>query len=209
MKRGRVARRNPRDRRAFVVACASVAGILVCASLLVWLASSGMDARRSGDTIGGPFSLTDDRGNPVSERSFPGKYLVVYFGYTTCPDICPATLTTLTASLDRLGRKADRVQPLFVTIDPAHDTPAVLHHYVGAFSGRLVGLSGSDVEVAKIADEYKVVRAVHNSPEPHKPTGFDHSAVLYLMAPDGRFVAPIQADASEMVMAEVIGRYVL
>jgi protein SCO1/2 len=209
MKRGSVARNSRRDRKAVVLACGSVAAILVCASLLLWLASAGRQSRQSAQTIGGPFSLVDDRGNPVTERSFPGKYLVVYFGYTACPDICPATLNTLAASLDRLGRKADHVQPLFVTIDPGHDTPAVLHRYVGAFSPRLVGVSGPGAQLASVADEYKVIRTRHISPETRSPPALDHSAVLYLMAPDGTFIAPIPADASEMVMAEAIGRYVL
>jgi len=169
----------------------------------VWLARPG-----PAETIGGPFSLTDDHGQPVTEHSFPGKYLVVYFGYTMCPDICPATLNTLAASLDRLGRKADRIQPLFVTIDPAHDTPAVLNRYVSAFSTRLRGLSGSDGQLKKIADEYGVVRTLHAPSAPHAPAGFDHSAVLYLMAPDGRFVAPIPVESSETTMVEAIDRFV-
>jgi len=191
------------------LACASVAAILVCASLFLWLATPARDARRTADTVGGSFNMIDDRGHTVTERSFPGKYLLIYFGYTACPDICPATLNTLSASLDRLGRKADRVQPLFVTIDPAHDTPAALHRYVTAFSSRLIGLSGTDVQLDRMANEYDVIRKPHSLPGGTAPPTFDHSSVLYLMAPDGTFLAPIPADASEMVMAEAIGRYVL
>jgi protein SCO1/2 len=191
------------------LACGSVAAILVCASLFLWLAAPGLDGRRSGDTVGGSFNLTDDRGHKVTERSFPGKYLVVYFGYTACPDICPTTLNTLAASLDRLGRKADLVQPLFVTIDPAHDTPAVLHRYLSAFSSKLIGLSGTDGQLNRIATEYDVIRKPHKQVGRNAPPTFDHSSVLYLMAPDGTFLAPIPADATEMVMAEAIGRYVL
>jgi len=209
MKRRKVSPNARSDRQALVMICGSVAAILVCASLLLWLVSPGPRFRGSADAIGGPFSLIDDRGMPVTESSFQGKYLVVYFGYTSCPDICPATLNTLAASLDRLGRKADRVQPLFVTIDPVHDTPAVLHRYVGAFSRRLVGLSGSDAQLASVADEYKVTRKAHDPSEMHASSTFDHSSVLYLMSPDGKFIAPIPVDASEMVMAEAIGRYVL
>lgn len=209
MKKGRLPHRSPRQRQSLVLACGSVAAILVCASLFLWLAAPGLDARRSGDTIGGSFNLTDDQGHPVNEHSFPGKYLVIYFGYTACPDICPTTLNTLAASLDRLGRKADRVQPLFVTIDPAHDTPAVLHRYVSAFSSKLVGLSGTDMQLDRIANEFDVIRKPHGQAGGSAPPTFDHSSVLYLMAPDGKFLAPIPADASEMVMAEAISRYVL
>ena len=204
-KRAATSRRNS---GALALVLGTAAAILVCASLLLWLASPGPESGRSADIIGGPFSLTDDRGNAVTEHSFPGKYLVVYFGYATCPDICPATLNTLAASLDRLGRKADLVQPLFVTIDPVHDTPSVLHRYVSAFSPRIVGLSGTVDEMAKIADQYRVVRVVHHAAGTPATTTLDHSSVLYVIAPDGKFIAPIPADASEMVMAQAIARYV-
>jgi protein SCO1/2 len=182
-------------------------GILCLAACLLWF-TGGSPESRPEDKVGGPFSLVDDSARPVTDRSFPGKYLLVYFGYATCPDICPETLNTVAASLDRLGRKALRVQPLFITVDPVHDTSVVLSHYVKGFSftssGRLVGLTGTEVEIDKVAAAYHVFHA------PHLGQGgrLDHSAVLYLMAPDGSFVAPIPADASEMVMAQVIARYV-
>ena len=175
--------------------------ILLTASLLLWLDTQATSTHGAEAHIGGPFSLVDDHGTAVTERSFPGKYLVVYFGYTKCPDICPATLNTLAASLSRLGRKADLVQPLFITIDPARDTPERLHRYVSAFSTRLLGLSGTQAALDRVADAYHVVRDARTSPM------LDHSSVLYLMAPDGSFVAPIPADASEMVMAKAIDRY--
>jgi len=209
MKKAPAARRTHADRRARVAALGGAVSVLLLASLLVWLVISTPNASLSEAPIGGPFRLIDDRGNMVTEHSFPGKYLLVYFGYTNCPDICPATLNTLAASLGRLGRKADLVQPLFITIDPAHDTPEKLHHYVAGFSPRLIGLSGAQPEISRIADAYGVVRLIHQDSANRTETTFDHSSVLYLMSPDGRFVAPIPADASEMVMARAIGRYVL
>ena len=208
MKAGKAARRRQRDRGALALASGSVAAILFVASLVLWLGPPGREAGSAEDRIGGPFSLIDDRGNQVTDQSFPGKYLVVYFGYASCRDVCPATLNTLAASLDRIGRKANLVQPLFITIDPAHDTPAVLRRYVGAFSTRLVGLTGTDAELGKVADEYKVVRIVHGARDLPAVVTLDHSSVLYLIAPDGRFIAPIPADASEMVMMQAIARYV-
>jgi protein SCO1/2 len=181
--------------------------VLGAGALAVLAIASSFLSRQApgtGALIGGTFSLVDDHGGSVTERSFPGKYLLVYFGYAACPDICPETLNTLAASFGRLGRKADLVQPLFITIDPAHDTPAVLRRYVGGFSSKLVGLTGSEREVSKVADEYHVVRTPHAGNTPR----LDHSAVLYLMGPDGRFIAPIPADASEGVMAGAIARYV-
>jgi protein SCO1/2 len=196
------ARRRDRPRAGLALRLGGgVAVILLAASLLLWLNRQASTTSDAEAHIGGPFSLVDDHGAPVTERSFPGKYLVVYFGYTKCPDICPATLNTLAASLSRLGRKADLVQPLFITIDPARDTPERLHRYVTAFSSRLIGLSGTRAELDHVADAYHVLR--------DGQTGaiIDHSSVLYLMAPDGSFVAPIPADASEMVMATAIERY--
>jgi cytochrome oxidase Cu insertion factor (SCO1/SenC/PrrC family) len=208
VKPSKAARRRQRDRRALVLSSGGIAGVLLLASLLLWLAPAGPGLNRAEDQIGGPFNLVDDGGNPVTDKSFPGKYLLVYFGYTSCRDICPATLNTLAASLDRLGRKADLVQPLFITIDPAHDSAVVLRQYVGAFSRRLVGLTGANTELNKVADEYRVVRIAHGSAGNASGVTFDHSSVLYLIAPDGRFIAPIPADASEMVMAQAIARYV-
>ncbi len=203
MKRQAMARHAPRNRQATALIFGGVVGILCLAACFLWLAGSGPGAGPD-DKIGGPFSLVDDSDNPVTERSFPGKYLLVYFGYVTCPDICPETLNTMAASLERLGRKAALVQPLFITVDPVHDTPGVLRHYVSGFSGKLIGLTGPEAELNKVATAYHVFRAPHQGPGGK----LDHSAVLYLMAPDGRFVAPIPADASEMVMAQAIARYV-
>jgi protein SCO1/2 len=155
--------------------------------------------------VGGPFRLVADNGGLVTDRSFPGKYLVLYFGYTSCRDVCPATLTTLAAALDRLGHKSALVQPLFITVDPARDTQDVLHRYVTAVAPSLIGLGGTDAALRQVAAEYHVTVIRH--PAPGGAT-LDHSSVLYLMAPDGRFVAPIPADASEMVMARALARYV-
>jgi protein SCO1/2 len=208
MKPGGRTRHQQADRTSLTLASASVAAILGLASVFLWFGSPRPPYGRGGDTIGGPFSLVDDHGNAVTERSFPGKFLIVYFGYSQCHDVCPATLNTLSASLDRLGRKADAVQPLFVTIDPAHDNSAVLRRYVSAFSNRLVGLGGSEAQLRKVADEYGVLRTYHSSPAGGIATVLDHSSVLYLMSPDGRFIAPIPADAGEMVMAQTISRFV-
>jgi len=196
-------RRQARDRMALTVAAGGIAGILLVAGLLIWALTPGASTTR----IGGPFSLIDDHGGVVTERSFPGKYLLVYFGYANCRDVCPTTLNTVTAALDRLGGKAALVQPLFITVDPARDTPAALRKYVGSFSPRLVGLSGTVADIRKVAEEYRVA-IISRQEGAADDYAVDHSSVLYLMAPDGRFVAPIPADASEMVVAQAIARYV-
>jgi protein SCO1/2 len=199
----RATRRQARDRLALTRAAGGIAAILLVSGLLIWVLTPGAGMAR----IGGPFSLIDDHGAAVTNQSFPGKYLLVYFGYTNCHDVCPATLNTVAAALDRLGGKAALVQPLFITVDPQRDTPAALRKYVVAFTPRLVGLSGPAAELRKVADEYRVT-AIGRQGGTAADYAVDHSSVLYLMAPDGRFVAPIPADASEMVVAQAIARYV-
>jgi protein SCO1/2 len=157
--------------------------------------------QRADGKVGGPFKLVSDEGQIVTDHSFPGKYLLIYFGYTHCPDVCPATLTTLFAALDRLGGKAGRVQALFITLDPDRDTPAVLHRYVRALGPGLVGLTGPPADLRALATAYRVMR---QKPDPGGL--INHSAVIYLMAPGGDFLAPIEADAGELVMAEALLR---
>ena len=205
MKTGRAARRRQRDRKGLALATCGVAAIVLLSGAVSWLVIPGAE-RPAG--VGGPFTLVADDGSAVTERSFPGKYLAIYFGYTACQDVCPATMNTLTAALGRLGRRADRVQPLFITVDPDRDSPAVLHRFVTAFSPGLVGLTGTPAELSRVSQEYHVVGIAQRTPA--QPAGYavDHSSVIYLLAPDGSFLAPIPADASEMVMAKAISRYV-
>ncbi len=179
-------------------------GILVGAGG-VWLASGG---RKGGEfSIGGPFTLTDAQGKTVTDRDFRGKWLLVYFGYTFCPDVCPTTLNQLAAALGALGAKADEVVPVFITIDPQRDTPAVMGQYVAAFSPRLVGLTGTPEQIEKVAKEYRVYYAPHRTgPGPNDYT-MDHTSLIYLMGPDGSFVAPIRADQTAAEMAADLGRH--
>ncbi len=172
---------------------------LAFAGLWIWLEPSG--GRVAQDRVGGPFTLVADDGRTVTDQSFPGKYLIVYFGYTSCRDVCPTTLNTLAAAMGRLGAKAALVQPLFITLDPGRDNPAVLHRYVKAFAPTLIGLTGSAEELHRTADEYRVVSVLHQDRGAY---ALDHSSVLFLMSPDGRLVRPVRADASEMVMARTI-----
>jgi protein SCO1/2 len=187
--------RAQRDRKALVLGLGGVAALFLLAAGFTWLLPGGPPAP------GGPFSLVADDGREVTERSFPEKYLLVYFGYASCRDVCPATLNTLGAAVDRLGAAGARVQPLFITVDPARDTQAMLRRYVTGFGGHLIGLTGTPAELRKVADEYGVVSDVSGGV-------IDHSSVIYMMAPDGRFIAPIPAGASEMVMAQAIARRV-
>ncbi len=202
------ARSRRRGRRALAVGGGLVAALLLVASGLLWLTGAPGDRSGGQAAIGGPFKLVAGDGRVVTDRSFPGKYLLIYFGYTGCRDVCPATLNGVAGALDRLGAKAALVQPLFITIDPARDTPAVLQRYTGGFSPLLLGLTGSAAELRKVADEFKVSFVVHREEGERAGYTLDHSSVIYLIGPDGRFVAPIPADASDVEMAEFIGRSV-
>jgi protein SCO1/2 len=138
--------------------------------------------------VGGPFTLTDQDGRKVSEKDFLGKHMLVFFGYTYCPDICPTELQVMTAALDELGPAAEKIQPVFVSVDPQRDTPEVLKSYVGNFGPRLIGLTGTPEEIAGIAKAYRVYYA--KSGDQASPDSYlmDHSSIMYLMGPDGNFV---------------------
>ena len=197
-----MAARRRRDREGLLVAISGVAFLLLLASSYLWLL--GLPPRAT-EALGGPFRLTASDGRIVNELSFPGRYKLLYFGYTHCRDVCPTTLASLAGALDTLGHKADLIEPLFITLDPDRDTPNVLRTYLAAFTPRLLGLTGTAAQLGAIAHTYRVTSLVH----PAAAGGYDldHSSVLYLMAPDGRFIAPIRADASAAEMAATLATY--
>jgi len=151
-------------------------------------------------SVGGPFTLVDDSGKTVSDRDFRGKWMLVYFGYTHCPDVCPTVLTHMANALDELGPKtAADVAPLFITVDPDRDTPAVMHNYLSAFDVHIHGLSGSDDQVTAAEAEYRVYAAKH--PEPDGSYSMDHSSIIYVMNPAGEFVANFTVETTVDAMA--------
>jgi protein SCO1/2 len=167
----------------------------------VWLTQGG-----TATLVGGPFTLEDGNGKQVTDRDFRGKYMLVYFGYTFCPDACPTTLNEVADALDHLGAKADQLQPIFITVDPKRDTPAVMKQYVVAFSPRLIGLTGTEEQIATVAREYRVYYAEHRTGSGPNDYAMDHSSVLYLMGPDGKFIAPIRSDEDGSQMAAELNR---
>jgi protein SCO1/2 len=198
--------RDPATRRAYSKR-GLIAGLvgLSAAAILAGSTLFGPNSPPSAPVpIGGPFELTDGAGRHVTEKSWPGKYLVVYFGYTFCPDVCPTTLSDLAGALEKLGGTADKVQPLFITVDPRRDTPKVIADYAAAFTPRLTGLTGTAEQIARVAKEYRVYYAEHRTgPGPGDYT-MDHSSVIYLIAPDGHFVSVIRADQQADAMAAAI-----
>jgi protein SCO1/2 len=177
-----------------------VAVLLLGAGGFLWLSG------KSGPTVGGPFTLENGNGQTVTDRDFRGKYLLVYFGYTFCPDVCPTTLNAVADALDKLGPKASALQPVFITVDPERDTPAVMKQYTAAFTPRLIGLTGTPEQIERVAKEYRVYYAKHRTGPGPNDYSMDHSSVLYLMSPQGDFVAPIRADASGDELASQLSK---
>jgi len=138
-------------------------------------------------TVGGPFRLTDQTGKTVGDADFRGRYMLVYFGYSFCPDVCPTTLSVMAQALDKLGADSRRIVPVFITVDPARDTPKVLADYMKAFGPRFVGLTGSDADIKAVEKEYRVYAA--KRPLENGSYGMDHSSVMYLMGPNGKMVS--------------------
>lgn len=136
--------------------------------------------------VGGPFVLSDSAGRRVALEDFRGRLVLLYFGYATCPDICPTDLATIAQALRRLGDRETEVQPIFITLDPQRDTPAVLREYAAAFHPRLLALTGSDAEVQRVATDYKVF--FEKVPLPGTQTyAIDHTPYTFLLDREGRF----------------------
>lgn len=166
-----------------------------------WMKRSAEHAQGTGVAlVGGPFSLTDQNGRKVTEKDFLGKYMLVFFGYTYCPDVCPTELQVMMAALDAMGPEAANIQPVFISIDPERDTPDVLKSYVANFGPRLIGLTGTPDEVAVAAKAYRVFYAKAGATASATDYLMDHSSIIYLMGPDGRFVKhmPYTTDAPKL-----------
>jgi len=171
-------------------------GIVAAALLALVVGACGPDHPRfqasdvTGVAFGRDFKLTDHNGKPRTLADFRGKVVVMFFGYTQCPDVCPTTLSDLAAALQKLGGDADRVQVLFVTIDPERDTPELLSHYVPAFNPTFLGLSGDAAATAATAREFKVLYQKQAGSTPGSYS-MDHTASVYLLDKDAAFAGTV------------------
>lgn len=156
--------------------------------------------------VGGPFSLVDHTGKRVTDKDFRGRTMLVFFGFTFCPDICPSGLQVMAAALDKLGPKAQTVTPIFITVDPERDTADQLAAYVKSFHPRLVGLTGSRAEIDAAIKAYRVY--AKKVPDPKSTAGYtiDHSTIIYVMGPDGAYRTHFSHATSVDTMAERLGR---
>lgn len=173
----------------------AMAAFLIGAGAFLWLTGGGSDGNAAFG-VGGPFTLQDGAGKTVTDRDFRGKYMLVYFGYTNCPDVCPTTLNAVADALDKMGPKAKQIVPIFITVDPRRDTPAVVRQFAAAFGPNFVGLTGTADQIAAVAKEYRVYYAEHRTGPGPNDYSMDHSSVLYLMDTKGHFIAPVRADST-------------
>ena len=180
-------------------------GFLVAALGIGWLQSQRQQPSSVADTspvpIGGAFTLVDENGQTVTDASYRGKWLLIFFGFTQCPDVCPTALNDIALTLDQLGPLAGSVQPLFVTVDPERDTPQIVKDYTDAFHPNIVGLTGTPAQVAETAKAYRIYYKKVVQGDTYT---MDHSGITYVMAPDGKFAAhfsprtPIDAMAAKL-----------
>jgi protein SCO1/2 len=152
--------------------------------------------------IGGDFNLLDSSGKMLSSKTFRGRYMLIYFGYSSCPDICPTSLLLMTSALQQLGPEARKIVPIFISLDPARDTPEKIATYVQNFSPNLVGLTGNKKQIRKVADDYKIYFkkiAVKNSAADYM---IDHSGFIYLIDEDGKYLAHFSHKISEQQLVD-------
>jgi cytochrome oxidase Cu insertion factor (SCO1/SenC/PrrC family) len=184
----------------FVAALAVIIGGVVYEQ--IWLGGG----ENATPAVGGPFALKDQNGVPRRDTDFRGKVMLVYFGYTYCPDACPTTLQAISTTLDLLGDQATKVQPIFISVDPARDTEEQLRAFAANFHPGILYLTGPPVELKKAESEYHVY--VAKVPQSGSDDYLiDHSSIIYVMGRDGRFLGQMPTGLPPKVMAATIKRY--
>jgi protein SCO1/2 len=190
--------------RIALILAAFVAGLLIFLTVIY-----AVTGRRPGapgaSAIGGPFQLIDQSGAPITDRDLNGKPFLVFFGYTHCPDVCPTTLFDVSEVMRALGPDADRTAALFVTVDPERDTPAVMKDYLSSFDPHLRGVTGDPVKIAEAEKAYRVY--AKKVPTDGGDYSMDHTALVYLMDKQGRFIAPFSLKRKPEDAAADLRRY--
>jgi cytochrome oxidase Cu insertion factor (SCO1/SenC/PrrC family) len=178
-------------RLAVVALAATLVGVVVALAVLPGPREQVSRALPSTGRalVGGPFTLVDHTGKTVTDQDFRGRYMLIYFGFTHCPDVCPSGLQVMAAALDKVGAKADQVTPILITVDPERDTPEQLASYVSSFHPRLVGLTGSQEQVAAAIKAYRVYAKRVEDPKSSAGFTYDHTSLIYLMDREGAYVA--------------------
>jgi cytochrome oxidase Cu insertion factor (SCO1/SenC/PrrC family) len=152
--------------------------------------------------VGGPFTMVNQKGETVSDKTYLGKPMLLFFGFTFCPDVCPTELQVMAAALTELGASGADIQPIFVSIDPERDSPEVMAAYVSNFGERFTGLTGTPKQVAEMAQVYRVFYAKQENQADPKNYQMDHSAIIYLMGADGKFLKHFSYSTDAKALAE-------
>lgn len=196
---------NPRTARLLLVISAFLAGLVLCFTVVLLVADRGIMPIAAPSTVGGPFRLTDQNGNTITDKDLKGRPFLVFFGFTHCPEVCPTALFDISEILNRLGPDAEKVNALFVTVDPERDTPAALKDYLSSFNPRLIGVGGDAQALADVAKAYRV----YYKKVPLKDGDYtmDHTAIVYLMDKNGQFVAPFSLKRKSEDSAADLRRY--
>ncbi|MDE5440263.1 redoxin domain-containing protein [Bradyrhizobium sp. CSA207] len=190
--------------RPLVIATAFAASLLVGLLIMFW-AMGGVSKVAQPAAIGGPFQLTDQNGKVVTDQNLKGKPTLIFFGYTHCPDVCPTSLFEISEVLRAMGKDADKVNAIFISVDPERDTQAAMKDYLSSFDPHLEGLSGDPTETAKVITSYRVY--AKKVPTKDGDYTMDHTALTYLMDRDGRFVSPFNLKRSPEEAAIELKRY--
>ena len=189
------------SRRGPILILAAGLAVIVGLGLGFLIPVSKPDLEVSQSIIGGPFEMVNHLGETVTQESFKGRHMLVYFGYTFCPDVCPTELQSMTVALNDMGEEADAITPVFVTIDPARDDVAAVRDYIVFFHPRLVGLTGTPEQVEAMTDAFGVFYARARDTGETTDYLMDHSSLIFLMDEDGRYVTHIRANTSPEAMA--------
>jgi protein SCO1/2 len=190
--------------RPLVIATAFAASLVVGLLIVFW-AMGGVSKVAQPAAIGGPFQLTDQHGKAVTDKNLKGKPTLIFFGYTHCPDVCPTSLFEISEVLRAMGKDADKVNAVFISVDPERDTPATMKDYLSSFDPHLEGLSGDPAETAKVITSYRVY--AKKVPTKDGDYTMDHTALIYLMDRDGRFVSPFNLKRTPEEAAVELKRY--
>jgi protein SCO1 len=197
---------NPRAIRLLLVLAAFLAGLVLCFTVVLLVTGrGGAPMVTAPSTVGGPFSLTDQNGKTITDKDLKGHPFLVFFGFTHCPEVCPTALFEISEIFNKLGPDAEKVNALFVTVDPERDTPEKLKEYLSSFNPRVIGVGGNADALAAVAKAYRV----YYKKVPLKDGDYtmDHTAIVYLMDKNGQFVAPFSLKRRPEDAAADLRRY--
>jgi protein SCO1 len=191
--------------RLILIIAAFVTGLVLCLTVVLLVAQRGSVPAPQASAVGGPFKLVDQDGRTVTEQDMKGKPFLVFFGFTHCPDVCPTALFDISEVFRKLGPDADRAAALFITVDPERDTPEAMKSYLSSFDPHLRGLTGDEAAIDSVTKAYRAY--AKKVPNPDGSYTMDHTALVYLMDKEGRFVAPFNLKRRPEDSAADLRRY--